>query len=157
MSFAAGAADDAWQRERVRPYADVATRPADERPGTSWALFAVLLLVLVGLFHVAQGLVALLDDESFAVGPDGLIVGAGYTAWGTTHLVVGVLAMAAGVGLIAASRIARIGAVVLAALSAVVALAWLPAEPGWSVLVIGLDIAVIYAVVVHGRALTTSF
>ncbi|MGY1753493.1 DUF7144 family membrane protein [Blastococcus sp. SYSU D01042] len=156
MSFAAGAADDAWQRERVRPYADVPSRRGDERPGTSWALFAVLVLTMVGLFHVAQGLVALLDDGSFAVGPDGLIVGADYPAWGTAHLVVGVLAIAAGVGLIAGSTVARVAAVVLAALSAVVALAWLPAQPAWSLLVIGLDIAVIHAVVVHGRALTTS-
>lgn len=46
---------------------------------------------------------------------------------------------------------ARMTAVVLAVVSALVNLTFLAAYPIWSTLVITLDVIVIYAVIVHGR------
>jgi hypothetical protein len=55
--------------------------------------------------------------------------------------------------MLSGNPVARVAGVVLAALSAVVNLAFLAAYPIWSVLVIALDVVVIYAIVVHGREL----
>jgi hypothetical protein len=85
--------------------------------------------------------------------PSGLVLAVDYTTWGWVHLVLGVLAVATGPGLLYGRTIARVAAVVLAVLSAIVNLAFVAAYPVWSILVIALDVVVIYAIVVHGREL----
>ena len=100
-----------------------------------------------------QGLVALFDDGSYAVGSDGLAVPVDYTVWGVVHLLVGTLAVLIGVGLLAGNMVARGAAVMLATFSAIANLAFLPARPVWSLLVIAIDVVVIHAVVVHGGEL----
>ncbi|MGY1746951.1 DUF7144 family membrane protein [Blastococcus sp. SYSU D00695] len=138
-------------RDRVPPGA------GPRRPGwsawTGWVVFAALLLVTVGLVQALSGLVALFDDDFYLVGADDLPVPVDYTVWGVVQLLVGALAALIGVGLLAGNMVARGAAVVLAGFSALASLAFLPAQPVWSVVVIGLDVVVIYAVVVHGGEL----
>jgi hypothetical protein len=86
----------------------------------------------------------------------GLVVNVDYNAWGWTHLLLGVLILVSGLGVLAGNLAARTVAVVLAALSALVNLAFLEAYPIWSIIVITLDVLVIYAVTVHGRELSSS-
>jgi hypothetical protein len=64
--------------------------------------------------------------------------------------------VAAGAGLLAGNTAARILAVALAGLSAILNLAFIEATPVWSVIVIAIDVLVIYAVTVHGRELRPS-
>jgi hypothetical protein len=51
---------------------------------------------------------------------------------------------------------ARIVAVVVAGLSAVVQLMLIPAQPWWSLIVIAIDVLIIYAVIAHGDELRDS-
>lgn len=118
-----------------------------------WVVFAGMVLVLLGVFHVMQGMVALLRDEVFLVGQNGLLVNLDYAAWGWTHLVAGLLTILIGAGLLAARMWARLAAVGLAFLSAIINLAFLPAYPIWSALMIALDVVVMWAVLVHGDEL----
>ena len=148
-----GSADDASQRDRVRPYAGSPPRTTDWSTWTGWIVFAAVLLLLVGLLQVMLGLVALFDGESYTVESNGLIIDVDYTVLGVMHLLVGVLAGLIGVGLLTGNMVARGAAVVLAGFSAVANLALLPAQPAWSLVVIALDVVVIYAVVVHGGEL----
>jgi hypothetical protein len=150
------------------------TRPAEEqimadtsqgrRPATDhvegglpaasgWVVFAGVLLILVGSGQVIEGLVALFTDGYYRVRPGGLALHLDYTTWGWLHLVIGTLAALTGLGLLTGSLLARLLGIVLAAVSALVHLAFLAAYPVWSVLVIALDVAVIHAIVVHGREL----
>ena len=115
-----------------------------------WIVFAGFMLILVGAFHVIEGLVALFRDEVFLVGPRGLVVNVDYTAWGWAHVIGGILAILTGAGLLAGQMWARILAVVVAFASAVLNMAFLPAYPVWSAIVIALDVLVIWAVTVHG-------
>ncbi len=69
------------------------------------------------------------------------------------HLVLGILAGLVGLGLLAGNMIVRVVGVVLAVLSAIVSLLFVSAQPVWSLIVITLDVIVIYAIAVHGRAL----
>ncbi len=116
----------------------------------AWVNFAGVMLVLLGLFHGIEGLVALLRDEVYVVGSRGLAVDVSYTTWGWVHLAWGVLAILVGTSLLAGRMWARIIAVVLAMLSAVANLAFMPAYPLWSALMIVIDILVIWAVTLHG-------
>jgi hypothetical protein len=119
----------------------------------SWVVFAGVMLVLLGFFHAIEGVVALAQDKYYVVRPSGLIVHVSYTTWGWVHLVLGIVAVLTGAGLLRGNTAARVLAVVIAVLSAIVNLAFLRAEPAWSLAVIGLDVIIIYAVTVHGREL----
>ena len=115
-----------------------------------WVVFAGFMLVLVGSFHVIQGLVAVFRDEVFLVGPKGLVVNVDYTTWGWTHIVGGALAILVGACLLAGQLWARIVAVIVAMLSAIANIVFLPAYPIWSTIMIAIDVLVIWAVTVHG-------
>jgi hypothetical protein len=118
-----------------------------------WIIFAGLMMILLGAFQAIEGLVALFNQGYYLVRPSGLVISVDYTAWGWVHLIIGVLAMLAGVGLMKGNAVARVVGVVLAGLSAIVNLAFIAAYPLWSTIVIAIDIIVIYAIIVHGREL----
>ena len=138
-----------WQAQaRIGSYA-----PPGDR-ATGWAaglIFAAVMLVMVGLFAVMQGLTALLNEDFYALNPSGLVVTADYTVWGWVHLVLGLVAIVTGWGLQRGAATARVAGVVIAALSIVGNLTFLPAYPWWLVPVIAFDVLVIYAITVHGQ------
>ena len=76
-----------------------------------WIAFAGTMMLLLGTFHVIQGLVALFQEEYYLVGTNGLTVQLDYSQWGWTHVILGALVMAAGIGLIAGQMWARVIAV----------------------------------------------
>ena len=121
-----------------------------------WVVFGGVMLILIGIIHLIQGIVALVNDDYYLVTRDGLVLNLDFTSWGWTHLVLGVLIGLVGVGLLAGNTAARVAGVVLAVLSAVVNLVFITAYPAWSVVVIALDVIVIYSIVVHGRELQAS-
>jgi hypothetical protein len=120
---------------------------------TGWVgvlVFGGLMLVLLGAFHVIQGLVALFDDSFYIARKGDLVVAGDYTVWGWLHLVLGVVAIAAGVGVFAGRMWARVAGVVVAALSALAGILFMPAYPTWGFISIIFDIVIIYALVAHG-------
>ena len=121
-----------------------------------WLVFASFMMFLVGAFQAVQGLVALFDDDYYVVRESGLVVNVDYTAWGTVHLLLGVLLVICGLGLLTGNLAARTVGVILAGLSALVNMAFIGAYPVWSLLVITVDVLVIYAIIVHGRELRDS-
>jgi hypothetical protein len=115
-----------------------------------WIAFAGTLMVMLGAFHVIQGVVALVDDKYFLVTRSGLVVSADYTTWGWVHLIAGVVVLVAGVFVFAGQVWARTVGVIVALLSALLNLGFLAAYPLWSVIMIALDVMVILALTVHG-------
>jgi hypothetical protein len=128
-----------------------AQRREEPTAWVGWIFFGGTMMVMLGAFHAVAGLVALFDDTYYLVGSNGLVVSVDYTAWGWAHLVLGGLAIAAGLGVMVGQTWARVAAICLAGLSALVNLAFMSAYPLWSVLIIALDVVVIYALAVHGR------
>ena len=118
---------------------------------TGWATFGAVMLILAGLFHAVQGIVAVADKQYYLVTSSGLVVSVDYTVWGWVHIGLGVLAVLAGIGILAGNVAARVAGVVIAGLSAIVNLGFIAAYPLWSIVVIALDVIVIYAIVAHGR------
>jgi hypothetical protein len=127
--------------------------PSRSRP-TAWVgvvLFGGIVLVMVGGFQLIQGLVALFKDDYYLVSPNGLVIEVDYTAWGWTHLLIGVVAIATGIGVMVGQMWARVLGIVIAVASALVNIAFLSAYPIWSTIIIAMDVLVIYALAVHGR------
>ena len=137
------------------------TAPSQSSPSVQqtawigWIVFAAIMMLFVGSFHVIQGLVALFNDEYYLVGKSGLAVQVDYTVWGWTHLIAGILVMCTGVGLLAGQRWARVVAVILVLVSMLLNFGFMAAYPFWSAIVIALDVVVIVALTVHGRELET--
>src|SRR4051794_6269454 len=75
--------------------------------GLGWTVFAACAAVLIGFFQVMAGLVALFDESYFQVADSRLVVHWSYSVWGTIHLVLGVLLVAAGFGLLVGNTWAR--------------------------------------------------
>ncbi len=124
------------------------------RPPSAWAVgwtvFAGCILVMVGVYQVIAGLVAIIDDQFFVVGEEWTFQ-FDTTAWGWIHLILGVVLVLAGIGIFSGNVVARAVGVALAALSAIAAFMWLPYYPIWALVIIALDIAVIWALTTHGR------
>jgi len=112
--------------------------------------FAGAMMMMLGIFHVMAGLVALFEEDYFLVTRGGLVIDVDYTVWGWTHLIIGLVVAFAGAGLFSGKTWARVVAVVLAMLSAMANMAFLSAYPIWAAIMIAVDILVIYAVLVHG-------
>lgn len=115
-----------------------------------WIAFAGIIMVMLGGFHVFQGLVAIFNDSYYVVGKNGLVLHADYTVWGWVHVVLGVVVVVAGFGVFAGRIWARTVGVLIALLSAFVNVAFLAAQPLWSLTLIALDVVIILALTVHG-------
>jgi hypothetical protein len=120
------------------------------RAWVGWIFFTMSLLLLIGLFQVLMGTVALFDEEFFVVTKDDLLVPVTYTVWGWTHIVLGAAAVVAGFGVMLSQLWARVIAVLLAVSSMFSALAFFEATPLWNLSIIVLDLVAIYALLVHG-------
>jgi hypothetical protein len=117
---------------------------------SGWAWFTGGLMVLVGLFQMIAGIVALAGTGYYTVPARNLVVDASYSTWGWVHLILGIVLLVTGGGLAFGNLVARVAGVALAALSAVVNLVFIPAAPFAATLIIGLDVWLIYAITVHG-------
>lgn len=129
--------------------------PPEPTGWTGWVLFGSMMMILLGSFQAIAGLVALFDDGYYLVGSNGLVVDVDYTAWGWVHLIVGLVAVAAGFGLASGRMWARVLGITVASLSAIVNFAFIAAYPLWSLTMITLDVLIIYAIAAHGRELQT--
>ncbi len=115
-----------------------------------WVAFGGIMMIVLGAFQAMMGLVALLDDTYYLVTRNGFVVSLDYTTWGWVHLILGLVALGTGLGVMFGQTWARVVGIVLATISAIVNMAFLPAYPLWSILVIAVDVVVIYALAVHG-------
>ena len=114
---------------------------------SSWVRFGAVMMTIIGAFGVIEGLAALLTPTTY-ISVNGTVLSIDLSAWGWMHLILGALLVITGVSLLReAPPWARGLGTVLVALSILVQLAWTPAYPLWSVIVIALDVIVIYALV----------
>jgi hypothetical protein len=73
-----------------------------------------------------------------------------YTGWGWTHLIFGVILMAAAFALFSGRMWGRVVAIIMATLSAIINFGFIQAYPLWSLIIIAMDIMIIYSVATHG-------
>jgi hypothetical protein len=115
---------------------------------SGWAVggivFAASMLTLIGVFQAIAGLVAIFNDDFF-VQVRHYTFHLDVTAWGFIHLILGILMLVVGFGLFSRRTWAGVTAIMLAMLSALANFFFIPYYPIWSLVIIGLDIWVIWA------------
>ncbi|MFL6160792.1 MAG: hypothetical protein ACJ74U_01060 [Jatrophihabitantaceae bacterium] len=132
------------------PYAPTSPRPeSGVTAWKGWIVFAGIMLMVMGAFQAIEGLVAIFQDDYYAVSKNGLVVHVDYTAWGWVMLVIAVLNFAAGYGVLRGLTWGRIWAIGIAALSIIANLGFTSAYPVWVVMIVTLDVIIIFALCVH--------
>lgn len=124
--------------------ADVRT----EVPGS--LTFAGMMMILVGTFHLLQGILALVDEDFYVAKRDYLFE-FDLTSWGWVHAVSGVVIALAGAVLMSGDKRARPVVAALAVLSLLVSFVWLPFYPFWGLTVIAFDLFVLRELLMHGH------
>ena len=128
--------------------------PTSRRATSSWAagfaVFAGAVMLLVGSFQVIAGLAAIFDGDFFVV-TGNYVFDLDVTAWGWAHLLLGVILLFAGWGIFTGAVWARAIGMLLAMLSAIANFFFIPYYPVWSIVIIALDVAIIWALTVWNR------
>jgi hypothetical protein len=130
------------------------TRSRTTSAWAGWVTFAAVIILVSGIFSAIQGLVALIGPNTYYVVSGGDLFLFDVAGWGWWNLIIGALLILTGLALFTRATWARVMAVILAILSAVVQLLLVPAQPWWSFMVIALDMVVIYALIAHGDELS---
>jgi hypothetical protein len=134
---------------------DYETAGGNEPSG--WAIggtiFAASALTLIGVFQAIDGIVAIANDDFF-VKVHHYTFHLSVTAWGWVHLILGILIFIVGIGLFSRATWAGVSALVLVMLSAIANFFFIPYYPIWSLLLIGLDVWVIWALTRPGMVRT---
>jgi hypothetical protein len=116
-----------------------------------FAVFAGVMLMMIGVFHALAGLAAIIDDEFFVVSRN-YAFEFDTTAWGWLHLIFGLIVVFAGYRIFSGVTWARIVGITVAAISAVGNFFWIPYQPVWAMLIIALDVLVIAALCAYGTS-----
>jgi hypothetical protein len=127
-----------------------------ERPSgwaIGWTTFAAFMMIMIGGFHIVAGLVAIVNDEFYAVTKE-YVFQFDATSWGWIHLILGIVVLLAGFALFTGAVWARTVGVIMALISAFVGFAWLPWYPIWAIVIIAIAVSVIWALTAHGRDMT---
>ena len=96
---------------------------------TGWVSFAGIILIINGVFIGLQGLVALTGPDTYYLSTPRALFIFDAQGWGWWNVAIGALLILTAVGLFSGAAWARIVAVVVAGLSAVVQLMLIPAQP----------------------------
>jgi vacuolar-type H+-ATPase subunit I/STV1 len=122
----------------------------------SGAIFAAVIMIVTGVFHVIAGLTAIIKDKFFVVTPNYLLT-FNVSGWGWIHLVIGALLVLAGIFVLRGNLLARAVGITMAAISAIANFLFIPYYPFWALLMIGLDVFVIWALASYGRRAASTY
>lgn len=125
----------------------------EEKVASGWAVFAGVMLIIVGALNVIYGLAAVLNDDILVTGGQGAII-ADISAWGWVHLVLGSIMVLTGLGLFSGAPSARVMAVVFVTINAIAQVGLLTAFPLWAIMMIALDVLILYNLIVKGGMTT---
>ena len=114
----------------------------------TWVAFAGIMMITLGIFDVLGGVAALFSDDYFAVTKDGLLI-SNYKVLGAIHLGFGVLLAAVGWALLKLAPWARFTAIIVVVANAASHVAFLNAQPIWSLIMVAIDVLVVYALTVR--------
>lgn len=121
-------------------------RPAVSTARTGVVVFATAFILMAGIFNLISGVAAIADDQRFAV--DELLFG-NLTLWGIFWLLLGGLQLAVGVLLFQQKPAGAVLGIAIAIINASLHLMFVGAYPIWSLTIIAIDAAVIWALTTH--------
>jgi hypothetical protein len=112
---------------------------------------AAMFMMLSGIWTFFEGLIALIRGSFFVVLPN-YAFDISVAGWGWFHLILGIAVFGAGCALFTDATWARVVAICLAGVSALVSFLYIPYAPAWSIIVIAIDALVIWALATPRRA-----
>jgi hypothetical protein len=113
-------------------------------------VFAAVIMVIAGFWQALAGIAALVHDNVYVTTPQ-YIYSLDLTGWGWIHLLLGILVVCAGVAVFVGQMWARVIGILLAGLSLIANFLFIPHYPIWSLTIIALDVAVIWALATYRR------
>ena len=123
----------------------MSTETSHSNAAAGWVIFAAAVMFIVGAIDIIQGLAALLKTEVFVVPASGLMVTTDYNTWGWMLIVWGIVMILASASLFGAGQVGRWIALIATVVNIIGQAAWFTAYPLWSLVVIGISVAVIWA------------
>ncbi|WP_254711703.1 hypothetical protein [Streptomyces sp. TRM64462] len=122
--------------------------PPPVAAGDGWAsagaMFAGVLLLVLGVIDMLQGIAGIAEDNVYGVLGQ-YVFEFSVMAWGWIHLVLGLLLAVVGWGILRAASWAKAVGVALASLAVIANFIWLPYQPVWGIVSIGIGVFVIWA------------
>jgi hypothetical protein len=118
-----------------------------EAPGGGWRAFAGVMILVAGIFNCVYGISALANDDYFAA--DELLFG-DLSMWGVFYLLVAAAQVITAFLVFARSGVGAALGIILAMLSATLALVSIGAYPIWSIVVMVVDGMIIYGLTAYG-------
>ena len=115
-----------------------------------FTMFAAVMMWWIGFVHVIDGLVAIFKDKVFLATPKYMFK-FDLTTWGWIHLITGIVVFLAAFGVLRGAIWGRMVGITVVLISAIIGFAFVPYYPVWSLLIIGIDVVVVWALSVHGR------
>ena len=106
--------------------------------------FAGVMLATVGVFQVLEGIAALAKDTAVLVGRN-YAYQFDLTSWGWIHLILGIIAIAVGIGILMGQTWGRVLGICIAVLTSLSNFAFLPYYPIWSLVILAFNAFVIWA------------
>jgi len=116
--------------------------------GQGIAIFAGLIMIMLGFFQALEGLAAIFNNNFFFVTPN-YTFSYDVTTWGWVHFIVGAVVFLAGFGVFSGKLWARAIGITVAIISAIANFLFLPYYPFWSILMIALNVVVIYGLSIY--------
>jgi len=121
------------------------------RAATAITLFAAVAMMISGVWNILEGVAGVIHNTFVVILPN-YVYTLSATGWGWFHIILGAVVLAAGIGLFIDKTWARIAAVAIVAISMIVNFLYIPYLPIWSIVLIGLDLAIIWALLTPRRA-----
>jgi hypothetical protein len=114
-----------------------------------WITFAGFMMVISGGFAMLEGLGMVLHAGNFP-GKDLILQQNGKT-WGWFSIILGAVLLLSGFAVFSGNVLARTVGVIAATVSALGAFVTVQFQPVWSIAIIAVDVAIIWALTAHGR------
>jgi hypothetical protein len=115
-----------------RAYRPAAAGESHNMLAVGIVLFAAVFMAISGAFQVLQGLAAIIDDDFFVIRAN-YAYDLDVSAWGWLHLIIGAVVMITGVALLSGALWARIAAMFVVVVAAIVNFVFIPYEPVWTI------------------------
>jgi hypothetical protein len=111
---------------------------------SGWVTFAAIIAGVVGVFNILSGIAAIAEDDRTEELNE-VLYGINITAWGWFWLIIGVLQFVTAWLIYQRSPIGQVLGLIWAAITASLSVFMIFVAPIWALVVMGLSVAVIYA------------
>ena len=120
----------------------------DAARGAGWLVFAGIMVLIAGVLNFIWGIAAI-DSANFFIEDDRYIL-SDLNTMGWIILIIGLIQVVAAFSIWAGGELGRWIGIIGASFGALGALLSIPGFPLWSVCVFGLNVLIIYGLIVYG-------